>query len=329
MNSFDLLRLLAAVSVVFHHTRPVLGLAPHRLGAFDYGELGVGVFFVISGYLVTASWQRSSGLWNYLRKRILRIEPALVASLVVTALVLGAIATDLPPAEYFRRPEVYLYVARNALLYPVTYDLPGVFEHNPLAHAVNGSLWTLRLEFTCYLGVAALGLAGLLRPAAAAILSAVALAVFCVLHVWRPDLAQAGVLRLASLGAQYGFLFLAGAYLQLLGRPPPPWALASALLLFTPFWIAGLPVLVVVLASLRSPKLPADISYGTYIYAFPLQQMLQQAGWLSFWASLAAVLPFALASWFLIERPALWLKGRTPRAADARLDPIGEPKIPF
>ena len=329
MNSFDLLRLLAAVSVVYHHTRPVLGLPPHRLGSFDFGELGVGVFFVISGYLVTASFQRSAGVWDYLRKRILRIEPALIASLLVTALVFGAMATELPLGDYFRRPEVYLYVARNALLYPVTYDLPGVFAHNPLAHAVNGSLWTLRLEFTCYLGVALLGVAGLLRPAVAAILAVVCLAAFALLQLWRPELAQGGVLRLTAIGAQYGFLFLAGAYLQLIGRPPPRWALLSAAFLLTPYWILGLPVLVVMLASAPSPKLPADISYGTYIYAFPLQQMLQSAGLLSFWSSLLAVLPFALASWFLIERPALWLKGRTPRRADARLDPIGEPRIPF
>ncbi len=159
MNSFDLLRLLAAAAVVFHHVAPLSGRPAQRLFSTDFGELGVGVFFVISGYLVTASWRRTPRLWTFLKKRLLRIEPALVASLAVTALVLGAFATTLPPADYFRAPQVWLYVVRNALLYPVTYELPGVFTHNPLPAVVNGSLWTLRLEFSFYLGVAALGLA--------------------------------------------------------------------------------------------------------------------------------------------------------------------------
>ena len=327
MNSFDLLRLLAAISVIFHHTRPVLGLPPHRIGPLDFGELGVGVFFVISGYLVTASFQRSAGVWDYMRKRLLRIEPALIVSLLVTALVLGAMATDLPLGAYFRRPEVWLYVVRNALLYPVTYDLPGVFAHNPYAQVVNGSLWTLRLEFTCYVGIAVLGVLGLLRPWAAAALAVVSLAIFSALQIWRPELAHEGALRLVRLGAQYGFLFLGGAWLQLIGRPPPRWTLLSAVFLLTPLWIVGLPVLVIMVAALPSPKLPADISYGAYIYAFPLQQMLQSAGVLSFWSGLFVVLPFAIASWHLVERPALRLKSRTQSGPDARLDPAGEPRM--
>ena len=90
MNSFDLLRLLAAVAVIFHHTAPLTGHPVQRLFSTDFGELGVGVFFVISGYLVTASWRRAPDLWAFLKKRLLRIEPALVVSLAVTALVLGA-----------------------------------------------------------------------------------------------------------------------------------------------------------------------------------------------------------------------------------------------
>ena len=167
MNSFDLLRVLAAVAVIFHHVAPLSGRPIVRLFSTDFGELGVGVFFVISGYLVTASWRRTPALWPFLKKRLLRIEPALAVSLAVTALVFGAYATSLPLADYFRTPQVWLYVARNALLYPVTYDLPGVFAHNPLPLQVNGSLWTLRLEFTCYLAVAARAVRNVRRPWAA------------------------------------------------------------------------------------------------------------------------------------------------------------------
>jgi peptidoglycan/LPS O-acetylase OafA/YrhL len=319
LNSFDLLRLLSAIAVIFHHDAPLAGEPIRRFFSTDFGELGVGVFFVISGYLVTASWRRAPALWPFLKKRLLRIEPALVVSLAVTALVLGAAVTSLPLADYFRTPQVWLYVFRNALLYPVTYELPGVFTHNPLPQTVNGSLWTLRLEFTCYLGVAALGLAGRLTPRVVAGLALAAGAAFVVLHIARPDLRPSGLLRLADIAALNGFLFLAGAWLNLRDRPVPVWAAGLlAPLLLTPAWIFGLPALVVALGSLRSIRLPADISYGLYIYAFPLQQILAAHGRLSLAAAVAATVPFALASWFLVEKPALRLK--PPPSSDAERD---------
>ena len=78
-----------------------------------------------------------------------------------------------------------------------------------------------------------------------------------------------------------------------------------------------LPAVVLGIGRLPAPKLPADLSYGLYIYAFPLQQVLSAHGVLSLWASMAVTLPFAAASWFLIEKPALRLKpspSRHPRA---------------
>ncbi|MDB5424480.1 MAG: acyltransferase 3 [Phenylobacterium sp.] len=316
MNSFDLLRLAAAIAVIYDHVAPLSGRPVQRLFSTSAAELGVGVFFVISGYLVAASWRRAPDLRRFLGKRLLRIEPALIVSLAVTALVLGAFATSLPLADYLRTPAVWLYVVRNALLYPVTYALPGVFAHNPLPDQVNGALWTLRLEFTCYLGLAALGLAGLLTRRVVAGLAGAAAAVFGVLHVLRPDLAAEGPLRLAGIAAMFGFLFLAGAFLNLRDKPVPAWAaIASAPLILTPLWILGLPAVVVAVGSLRSVRLPGDISYGLYIYAFPLQQILAGAGHLSFAASLAVTAPFAIASWLLVEKPALRLK---PGAARQR-----------
>lgn len=309
LNSFDLLRLLAATAVILHHVAPLSGAPALRLFSTDFGELGVGVFFVISGYLVTASWRRAPELGAFLKKRILRIEPALVVSLALTALVLGALVTTLPLADYFRTPQVWLYVLRNALLYPVTYELPGVFTRNPLPDTVNGSLWTLRLEFSCYLLVAALGVARLLTPRVVAGLAIVAGALFVVLHIARPDLGATGILRLVDIAALNGFLFLAGGFLHLRDRPVPIWAaVLLAPLLLTPAWIFGLPALVVVLGSLRSVRLPGDISYGLYIYAFPLQQVLATHSQLTFVTAFAATAPVAVASWFLVEKPALRLK---------------------
>ena len=145
--SFDLMRLAAALLVVVSHTFPLAGQPPLRIwGVEDLGALGVSIFFVISGYLVSASYLRDPK--TYLLKRVLRIEPGLIASLVVSVVLLSLV-TKAPAAEYW--PQAALYVVRNALLYPATYDLPGVFETAPMAGVVNGVLWTLRLEFTFYL----------------------------------------------------------------------------------------------------------------------------------------------------------------------------------
>ncbi len=132
---------------------------------------------------------------------------------------------------------------------------------------------------------------------------------FVLLHIARPDLRADGLVRLADIAALNGFLFLAGAWLNLRDRPVPLWAaLVLSPLLMTPAWIFGLPAAVVALGSLRSVRLPADISYGLYIYAFPLQQILAGEHRLSFATALAVTAPFAIASWYLVEKPALRLK---------------------
>ena len=90
--NFDLMRLVAALLVVVSHTFPLAGQAPFRImGVEDLGALGVSVFFVLSGYLVSASYERDPK--SYLLKRILRIEPGLIASLVVTVVLLAFVTT--------------------------------------------------------------------------------------------------------------------------------------------------------------------------------------------------------------------------------------------
>lgn len=309
-NSFDILRVAAALAVIFHHTYPLNGRPALQLLGADFGAFGVGVFFVVSGYLVTESYRRSGDAGRYLAKRALRIWPGLVVSLILTAVVLGPLVTALPTADYFADPQWALYILRNTLLYPVTYDLPGVFAANP-AYGVNGSLWTLRLEFSCYLGVALLGVLGHLTGRVIAAVALVAALLALLLGFLRPDLTVGPGFRLLMLAARFGFLFLAGALLQVWGRPPKLWLVAvSAALLFTPAWFIGLPAVAIRLGLIPAPRLPADFSYGLYIYAFPVQQVLAEQGRLNFALSVACTLPLAAASWFLVERPALRLKPR-------------------
>ena len=296
--NFDLMRLLAALLVVVSHTYPLSGQPPLRLlGVEDLGALGVSIFFVISGYLVTGSYQRDPKA--YLIKRLLRIEPGLIASLVVTVVALSFFTTA--SAEIYW-PKAVLYVVRNALLYPATYDLPGVFQTLPVPNAVNGVLWTLRLEFTFYLVLM------LIRARLALVL---ALAGGCAL-VWlymtlaQPDWAQEKLSRIAFLGARNGLLFFAGSALFLTRWRTPLWLGGLSVAAFPILGPLALPTAVLGLA--RPGKLPADLSYGVYIYAFPIQQLLAGYGRLDVVTAILAVLPFAALSWFLVERPAMKLK---------------------
>jgi peptidoglycan/LPS O-acetylase OafA/YrhL len=296
--NFDVMRLIAALLVVVSHTFPLAGQPALTIrGVEDLGALGVSVFFVISGYLVAASYVRDPK--SYLLKRILRIEPGLIASLVVTVVLLSFV-TNAPQAEYWRAGA--LYILRNALLYPATYELPGVFEGLAMAGVVNGVLWTLRLEFTFYVVLWAIRAR---LPLVLALLGACT-AVFVVMTFTHPNWADDRVTRIAFLAARNGLLFFAGAAVQLLGWRIPVWLGAGSVVAFPFVGPLALPTAVLGLA--RPGKLPADLSYGVYIYAFPLQQLLAAYGQLNVATAVLAVVPFALMSWFLVERPALKLK---------------------
>ncbi|PHY18244.1 acyltransferase [Caulobacter sp. BP25] len=315
MGGFDYLRLIAAILVVAHHARVLDGRPPAMIGtSLDLGALGVGVFFAISGYLVAGSLARTPSLATFLAKRALRIFPGLLAALLVTAFVIGPVSTMLKASDYLSAPEVYGYVLRNLTLYAVTYDLPGVFMSVPLAGVVNGSLWTLRLEFTAYLALGALGALRQATPKVLTVLALAAAAGSIAIHALGLD-AHSDLFRMAYLAGTNGFLFLSGAALKASDWRAPSWlTIATALLLNTPLWFLGLPLIVLRLGMIEAPKIPADLSYGLYIYSFPLQQMLAQHGRLDLVTSLAVALPCAALSWFLVEKPALRLKARLTQA---------------
>src|SRR6516164_2588154 len=170
-NNFDALRLVAAASVVLSHSfliadgtqdhEPLIWLTGHQS---ILGLVGVFVFFAISGFLVTQSFEETGDAWRFLAKRALRIFPGLFVATSLSAFVLAPLVTTLPLGSYLGRPEPYEYVFGNTLLDQTMHELPGVrFVDNPVGLEINGSLWTLRYEFVMYLMVLLLGVLGLLR----------------------------------------------------------------------------------------------------------------------------------------------------------------------
>src|SRR4051794_29915781 len=164
-NNFDLLRLFAAGCVLFTHSFALTdtGEPAWSRTTLDGGSLGVLIFFAISGFLVARSWSYDPRLLSFCAKRALRLLPALVVCLLLTALVLGPLVTTLSTSSYLENPATKRFVLDNATL-QTRYTLPGVFGDVPNPHPtiVNGSLWTLPLEVKSYFLIAALGCLGAL-----------------------------------------------------------------------------------------------------------------------------------------------------------------------
>ena len=164
-NVFDVLRLAAAMAVLLSHCYPLTGREEPvaRVVGETLGDLGVSVFFAISGFLVARSGAHSPGLRPFAAKRALRLLPALIVCVWLLALVLGPLLTTLSPGDYLTTPQTLIYPLRSSVLITFAGRLPGVFEHNPFIGAVDGSLWTLPLEACCYVMVAVLGVLALLH----------------------------------------------------------------------------------------------------------------------------------------------------------------------
>lgn len=151
MNNFDFLRFFAAAMVIYCHSF-ALGtgrfdkepMFVYSCGQFHFGTLAVVIFFIMSGFLVTMSFDRSISAGSFFYNRVLRIFPGLVFVVIVTAFLLGPFVSSLPLHEYFTNSHTYSYLMTITLRGHSAHDfLPGVLSRNILPNTVNGSLWTL------------------------------------------------------------------------------------------------------------------------------------------------------------------------------------------
>ena len=148
-NNFDFIRVLLAFIVFVGHLG-VLSATP-QLAFLMHSpvEVAVFAFFIVSGFLIARSYERSSSLKSYAKKRINRIVPAYLLVVFLCATLLSLVSS-LPLSEYFSNPQVYKYLFWNSLFMNFKApSLPGVFGNQ----AVNGALWTLKIEMCFYIAV--------------------------------------------------------------------------------------------------------------------------------------------------------------------------------
>ena len=322
-NALNVIRLGLALAVIVWHS--------YALAGHDYlprwaeqllGYLPVDAFFAISGFLICRAWARNPRLGRYLLARARRILPGLWACLVVTAFVLAPLGVWLagqPPLSLAGRTA---YVLTNSSTWLVTHTIDDGPTGIPWPGTWNGSLWSLGHEALCYLAVAALGVLGLLRRRVL-----VGLAV--IFWSLSAGLVAAGLpMALSHPLAKMprtGLMFVSGALLwayrdkvvmdrRLAGVAAAAIALGS---LSPNYRLVAAPAVAylalygaLALGRHRRMVVRNDLSYGTYVYAFPVQQTCMLAGLPTAWfafsiLSVLLTLPLAAASWLLIERPVL------------------------
>jgi peptidoglycan/LPS O-acetylase OafA/YrhL len=338
-DNFLLLRFIAASLVIYGHAPAIAGgYAPMdiflRMGWGRFaGAIGVEIFFVISGFLVTGSFYRRQHLIDFIWARFIRIMPAYAACLLLSAFLIGPLFSTYPFKAYILDHGAYAYVWKNLQLTPgsLLFDLPGVFTGNPQMTAVNGSIWTLPAEVRMYAWVAVFGFVGAIRRRW---LFNIALLGLFVCGLVRPDdvpmVPFDRYLRLAAMFGIGGFCYINRSWIPVHGgllliAGAAAWLLHSTMLYPALFAICEMLFVFWFVYNTRWYGFNrfGDYSYGIYLWGFPMQQVA---------AALAPPLPAllnalfgflgalsaAVVSWHALEKPVLRLKG-APRAAMDRI----------
>lgn len=335
INNFDFLRILFASLVIVSHSylatgnrnNELLSVLTNRQEAF--GSLAVKCFFIISGYLIFQSLNRSKTIFNYFWKRLLRIYPGYFIMLIFTSLLIPFVYNK--DVSLFKNPDYFNYFLRQLTIYHTQDEISGVFSNQP-SHLINGSLWTIKYEITMYF------LLGIL---------------FLVKKKWRIYFIFFAFLSSYLLLITNNAFFLNNRLLSKIYLQGPQFYdllclfmggalctsfsiknnLSSHLIVSSAFIIIIisfylniwsylkyllLPIIIVFWGSLSIPyissigKKVGDISYGIYIYGWLIQQTLYyyfhfSILWLTIFSLLLAFI-FGFISWHLVEKKALSYK---------------------
>tara|TARA_R110002095_G_scaffold187168_2_gene164432 strand:- start:370 stop:1464 length:1095 start_codon:yes stop_codon:yes gene_type:complete len=334
-NTFTAMRIVFALVVVYAHAvlipmgLPYHGVWPEFVDATV--QLALDGFFILSGYMITASLLHRPEMQSFTASRVLRIFPGLIAAVLLMWLVVGPLFTDLSLADYWTHAQTLQFPLMVISQADPLAGLPEVFNASPIGGTMNGALWTIRYELLAYLGVGLLAAVGLYRNRS-------------LILVWAGLAAAAGVLYqmfgYSGIGegtigsmARFGPAFMIGAgfyaardqlplsagYVGLAllaaiasqGTALGPVMLQIALA-WLYLWVGFLDVPGRIGKALREVE---DVSYGIYILHWPLGMMA-----FALIPGIGANALFAImtvsaiaAGWVMrvtIEKPALALKPR-------------------
>ena len=338
-NSFDAIRMFAASCVFFSHQIGMAGRIEPVLGpsGISLASTGLYIFFALSGYLIFMSLARDPRGSRFVTARLLRIYPGSVVS-VLFCVALGASLSTLPLFEFWRSPMTWSYLAHNVAIVvtPTKLMLPGVFE-NARWPVVNGSIWTIKYELLCYLVIwcidrlvlscAVLRRGALLVMTIALIggyvyqtsfyslpkgnLFFVGFNTFNLLRFFMVFCAGASYAASEPLGERVRMTFLAVPGTLIVFGPTPAFAKAGVILFLT---LLAIEVGRTPVFFSRIYRGLGDLSYGTFLYAYPIQNLITTRFYDGHnfatvtLMSFAVVLFCAFLSWHLVEKPALAVK---------------------
>lgn len=343
-NNFNFLRLLFALLVILSHSTELVDgnktreLLTRLFHTITFGDLAVDGFFLLSGYLIVQSWNRNPEIWDFLKKRVLRIYPAFIIATLISVLIVGALGAA-NPARYFA--DLSLASTFKSMVLLLQPGVPATFQGQPYP-IVNGSMWTISYEFKCYLAVLILGAIGIFRRKHAWLL--LTAAIFIVVSSQKfgfslpvpASMVEWMNLRLSIF--RFASFFFAGAcfylYKDRIRFSGLAASVATLMLLATLYWgqaaelgialfggyalfyLAFRPIALIA----RFDMLP-DVSYGVYLYGWPVQKLLlwyfpAMSPWTLFPLSCLLCLILGLMSWHAIEKPFMKLKLATTKDPD-------------
>jgi len=303
------------------------------------GSWGVSIFFIISGYLLAGTTDFS---WRYFWRRCLRIFPGLVVVIFLCAFVLGPIVSTLPFEEYFQNPLAYKYLWRITTLgwlFGGYNALPGVFASNPIPNAINGSLWVIPYLLSMYVVLYVFARMKFLQKRYLLLIAYLAAWPVVILKptISVPSLVQ----EITGLPGWYlhsffimkfcdlYLLFMIGVLISVfrdMFKTRLNLLILTAFLIAASYWTGFVlivhymvfPAMIIVIGSAsfrwqRNIIADRDISYGLYIYAFPVQQTIVQVlpticFWGMFMLTMIVTTVLAVLSWKFVENPAQRLK---------------------
>lgn len=333
-NNFDFLRFVFALLVVISHSFPLSGVSETNQwiyqvtdGQIVLAQIGLSGFFVISGYFIFQSLERSNTILNYFKKRLLRIFPALLVVILLTMILVPFVYEG--EIYFLENEEVYTYIPNNLSLYAFQSGIKGVFDHNAY-HAINGSLWTIKYEFSLYI---ALALLFFFRKQKTFVGSAlfIVYTIFSVFFIF--GLNRFGGSSFFGLYGVHllnlGTFFIGGSLLASLGfeniQHKIIIMILSMLVLVLSLYFhcydfvkhLFFPIVILCIGFIPLPFISAfrrfgDASYGVYIYSFPIQQTLMYFYRMNTYTlmctSVVLSVVFGYLSWHLIEKRALHFK---------------------